>query len=233
MYFFFIESSQAVKHGGCFSADSKVRVSSGEQRRVGDLQLGERVLSVDTGTGELSYSEVIMFLDRSTTQRREFLRVSTTSGRTLTLTPAHMVLLGDPNAPNRTAFAEDLVPGAQVLVRSSVGRLVAETVEAVQPVLLTGVYAPLTAAGTIVVDDVAASCYAVIDSQRLAHWSFAPVRLAVNVRRALSSAWGLLTARTATAPRVTAAAPDTGEHWYARLLYRLAEFLIPRHLNND
>ena len=60
---------------------------------------------------------------------------------------------------------------------TSLGSVTLERVVRVSVSNAEGIYAPLTAEGNIVVDGVVTSCYAVIDSQTLAHWAFLPVRV--------------------------------------------------------
>uniref|UniRef100_A0A6A7FVX1 Hedgehog protein n=2 Tax=Hirondellea gigas TaxID=1518452 RepID=A0A6A7FVX1_9CRUS len=45
-----------------------------------------------------------------------------------------------------------------------------------------GVFAPLTYEGNVIIDGAVVSCYAIIDSQTLAHWSFLPVRVYYRIK---------------------------------------------------
>ena len=101
--------------------------------------------------------------------------------------------------------------GDYLLVRDKVGDVVLDSVVDVQLVLDVGAYAPLTRAGTLLVDDVVASCYALVDSQSMAHWAFLPVRTARSILGAL---W-------------PSSSGPVGVHWYARTLYRMSEGLLP------
>ena len=191
-----------------------------------DLQIGEEVLAVDTVTGELTFSPVITFLDRNSKEPRQFFLITTETGETLTLTPTHLVyatskenyqneVINEVSTNDLTSFeaiyAKDIQEGDLVLVQTSRGLLKPARVAAVETHVLTGVYAPLTSMGNLVVDNIVASCYAVVDSQWVAHTAFAPLRLA-------ASFW----------PQ--ADRHNDGIHWYARGLYSLAEFVMPRHL---
>lgn len=177
----------------------------------------------------LAFSDVIMFLDYDPWQRREFLKFELANGRTITVTPVHLLVLQDLTS----VFASTVQIGDQLLVRGHDDKLIASAVVDVKLILETGVYAPLTAAGTVVVDDVLASCYALVDSQQIAHWSFMPMRVAANVNRGFRRLWNLLSRPIAgwsvETPRNRPI--TTGVHWYAKFLYTVGEYVIPGRLH--
>ena len=109
----------------------------------------------------------------------------------------------------------------------SVSGVTVVTVASVSVVKRRGVYAPLTRAGNIVVDNVLASCYAVIDSQTIAHVAFAPVRWYHGVSAMLSSLWS--SQDTSSIPR-SATVGSTGVNWYPSMLYSFARLVMPSHL---
>lgn len=180
------DSSQASHSSGCFSGTSTALTESGERRLLSELRLGERVLSMNS-EGKPVYSEVLMFMDRDINQKREFVEIRTERGSKITVTPAHLLLstslLSTQNVQRRQkyVFADRIQEGDFLLVNIN-GSLVPDRVRTVSATLSRGVYAPLTAEGTIVVDNVVASCYALIDSQLVAHLSFMPFRLYNVVR---------------------------------------------------
>lgn len=228
-YFPFSESSQAAKYGGCFSADSTVRTSTGARRKLSELQIGESILAYDVVESRLVYSDVIMFLDWDPEQNREFLHLELASGKTLTVTPTHLLLIAASNA-SRTIYAEQLQVGDRLLVRDSNELVVKDVVVRVRPVLRKGVFAPLTTTGTVVVDDVVASCYAVVDSQRIAHWAFAPVRLIFSVRTSINRLWDFVSFADSTTKKSISPA-ERGVHWYPKMLYTVANYLLSSHLH--
>jgi len=85
------EASHPSKSGGCFSADSTVMTSDGSRLKLSQLKVGDSVLSVNSASGELEFSPIILFLDRDPKETRQFLTIQTESGHSLTLTPTHLI----------------------------------------------------------------------------------------------------------------------------------------------
>lgn len=226
------ESYGSARTGGCFHGDALVQSPVGP-KRLADLLIGDQVLALDADGRTAVYSEVIAFLDRQPEADRLFYTIVTDTGRQITLTPGHLLFYaGSVKDSPQPAFAGHVAPGGFVLVqgvesngtefngthkwrhlsadgRTSGVRL--ERVRGVRAVWMSGVYAPLTREGTVIVDGVAASCYAGVQNQALAHWAFAPLRL-----------WRSLAASSEPKP-----CGLEGVHWYADTLYRLFYRLLP------
>ncbi|KAM3857160.1 indian hedgehog B protein-like [Diretmus argenteus] len=217
------EHSVAAKSGGCFPGGALVTLENGGQRSIRDLQPGKRVLasSGSDGSGELVYSEVLAFLDHDPMTRKLFYTIRTEAGASLSLTAAHLLLVSEGNCSEgaapahgtmRTMYASDAQPGQCVLVaegeagqKHGEGRLSPITQVSMRED--RGAYAPLTDRGTVVVDGVVASCYAVVNQHTLAHWAFLPLRLMHR--------WTGTTGHH-----------GNGLHWYSRLLHWLGRLLL-------
>lgn len=247
------DSSSVGKSGGCFPGKSLVRTEDGGTKRMEEVQLGERIAALDS-YGNVVYSEVIAFLDRSPFERRQFIRLTTESGRVLTLTPAHLV----PVEGRETMFAAKVQPGDRILVSAATTSTAEnqladqakkdlrwDSVMETKLVLEEGVYAPLTTEGTLLVNDVVASCYAVVDSQTVAHYVFLPMRI-------WHSMVSLFVQRPTEAPRYsevrqhaelevssnqtttsTTIPTQNGVHWYASFLYSLSSYVLPSRMLYD
>lgn len=211
----------AAKSGGCFPGSSTVTLEDGTQRAVRDLRAGDRVLAADED-GNPIYSDFIMFLDRDPTAKMLFYVIETESGQKITLTAAHLLFV----ARNATqggggmsaVFASQVRRGQTVFVHDAErNHLEPVTVKRIYTQEHVGSYAPMTAQGTVVVDRVLASCYAVIEDHDLAHWALAPVRLAHWVSSLLFS----------SQPQVSG--QKDGVHWYSKILYQLGTWLLDSH----
>ncbi|KAM6893456.1 indian hedgehog B protein-like [Xenentodon cancila] len=211
------DHSVAAKSGGCFPGDASVTLEGGAQKSLSDLQPGERVLasSGSDGSGDLVFSEVLTFLDQDPTMPTLFYNLQTEAGAELSLTAAHLIFVSEGNCSEgavpahgalKATYASDTRPGQCLLVSmGKVGRL--SRINRVSVRMGKGVFAPLTLKGTVVVDGVVASCYAVVDHHWLAHWAFAPLRL-------MHSCTG------------STGGHSDRMHWYSQMLYWLGRKLL-------
>ncbi|KAL7991848.1 hypothetical protein Chor_016104 [Crotalus horridus] len=201
------EHSAAAKTGGCFPARALATLDSGTKTPLWALKPGQRVQAMDA-QGHLVYSEFLAFLDKALSSRTAFHVIETQDPpRRLALTAAHLLFVGEnATAPMKTIFASLVQPGQYVLVTER-GQLQTARVAAVSLQVDVGAYAPLTNHGTLVVDEVVASCFALVQDHHLAQWAFWPLRLYFH--------WA---GHDWTQPE--------GVHWYSVLLYRLGQMFL-------
>ncbi|RZF35234.1 hypothetical protein LSTR_LSTR009358 [Laodelphax striatellus] len=238
------DSSQVGKTGGCFTGDSLVSTSDGRQLKLEDVRLGDELMSIDPHSGRVVYSEVILFLDRDPQETRPFLRITTSTGAVIKMTPSHLLLRVDSEKPLNLAavFADSVKPGDSVLLANiSGGEPIIDKVTHIDTFTTSGVYAPLTRTGTIVVNGVSASCYALINSQFVAHLSFAPLRIYLNLKESLMRLWTFASHPLTTNSwnhhnylrKRRSFSIQSGIHWYPEFLYKISNILIPKFMMRD
>lgn len=159
-------------------------LAGGGQKTLASLGPGDRVLAL-TGSGHIVLSRVLLFLHQDHESRSTFLVLATKDGRRLALSPHHLVFLAPHHklhhSEYKAQFASRAKPGDYVLVHGADGRVQPSRITSVSQEEGMGVYAPLTEHGTLFVDGVLASSYALIEDHRLAHWAFGPLRLLLSV----------------------------------------------------
>ncbi|XP_078057124.1 sonic hedgehog protein-like [Mustelus asterias] len=217
------DNSLATKTGGCFPSKAMVTLENGQTRAVSQLNPGDRVLTVDAA-GKVVPSQVLLFLDKEEELRISFTVLETEDPQQrLELTAAHLVFVSDNNTDKmenfRPMFASRMRTGQFILVREvGSGRLRSSKIKAIYAEEDIGAYAPLTSHGTLLVNNVLASCYAVIEKHHWAHLAFAPLRLfhsLTSLLPALHSRYGNAT-------------QENGIHWYSRFLYSLGKKVLDR-----
>ncbi|EDV95045.1 protein hedgehog [Drosophila grimshawi] len=233
------DSSSSISHvHGCFTPESTAQLESGAKKPLGELAIGDRVLSMDA-KGQAVYSEVILFMDRNLEQMETFVQLHTDGGAVLTVTPAHLITVWQPERQTLDfVFADHVEELNYVLVVDDAtgGELRPQRVLRVSSVRRRGVVAPLTREGTIVVNSVAASCYAVISSQSLAHWGLAPMRLWSTLQSWLPAKDKLRSSKVQekSTPKVNSTAQlQNGLHWYANALYKVKDYVLPQSWRHD
>lgn len=134
----------------CFSEMDTVSVQGMGAVKMSKLQLGDKVLTTR------GYQTIYAFAHNDTTTRAQFLQIHTVGGsKPVEVTENHLIFVVDKVHPIRAVSVRkgDVLKGAQ-------GALIVSKVERVER---QGLYAPLTATGTIIVDGVVSSCYIALD----------------------------------------------------------------------
>jgi hypothetical protein len=160
-------------------------LETGNRKLISELEIGDVVLTVDAD-GNLQFSPVILFLDRDPTARRQFYVIETESGAALTVTPSHLIFadvrVSDGNDVDTSdvenfeaVFASRVREGDYILVQQN-GAMKPSRIVSIETKIYSGVFAPLTSSGNVVVDGALASCYAVLENQFVSHAAFAPFR---------------------------------------------------------
>jgi hypothetical protein len=183
------------------------------------LSAGDQV-QVVTLDGEVRVDTVYAFLHREPDHVADYLQITTSDRQTVTISPSHLIFRShsdkDTFGQSHAVFASVLQVG-DVLWKpseSDASVLAPTRVTEIEQVEAEGVYAPVTTQGTLLVDRVAASCYAEYPHHQAAHQALAPLRL-------LHSLWSGF---------FSGAPIENGLHWYAQSLAALAAPFIGKNL---
>eukprot|EP00928_Gymnodinium_smaydae_P076283 TRINITY_DN5927_c0_g1_i9.p1 TRINITY_DN5927_c0_g1~~TRINITY_DN5927_c0_g1_i9.p1 ORF type:complete len:333 (-),score=31.42 TRINITY_DN5927_c0_g1_i9:168-1100(-) len=180
----------------CFPPTALVRVADplalssieDAERPLADLRTGERLLS-ETGhsnTFVLDFHESVPDRKTSLTKYLRIEHALQKHGRPLLVTANHLVFVVTGAQQAAQAMpASEIRPGHVVLVFSSdasrdSGKLIESHVTSVGSVVLRGFAAPLSTSGTLFVEDVLVSSYALLSDAQLALWQRGPAILREN-----------------------------------------------------
>ncbi|KAF8790028.1 Sonic hedgehog protein A like protein [Argiope bruennichi] len=204
---------------------------------MSQLRTGDKVL-VTTADGSLDYSEIILFLDRDNLERRSFQTIITENGTEITLTSSHLIFTkSEANLDDKKAvatYARDVKIGHFIYVVSETSSLQKARISFEKVIKVTvsrkvGIFAPLTLHGTIVVNNVVASCYAVISNHQLAHIVFLPMRILHNFKQAGLYFLQELHLLKLNSSKINPSQNRNGIHWYAKFLYKITNELVSKN----
>lgn len=183
-------------------------LDDGAYLQVRDLKIGQRA-QVMMHDGKIGFSEVIMFADyKPNIPEVWYILIETeTPKKSITLTASHLIFSSNFSGAELTAKQAHMVTPDEFVLVSQHDQLVPARVSRVSMIKLTGMVAPVTMEGNIIVDGVLASCYAMINDHEIAHMAFAPLRLAHNYA---FKVWN-----------TDLSVIQQGLHWYPKLLIQI------------
>ncbi|CAF0793348.1 unnamed protein product [Didymodactylos carnosus] len=196
----------------CFSLDSKVLLANGQEKLISQLKQGDAVYAFDDTNQNVITTEIIGMLDNEPEKFGLLKLLTTSSGRQLSLSSSHLI----PTKSDGYLMAKNLQLDMKIYVVTSDKQLTVETIVNITDIWKQGYAAPLTQSGTIIVNNVAASCYATIKSHQLAHAVLAPMRWWYSLsKNTISDAYSI----------------QNGVHWFPKTLFKIASFLLPSIIN--
>ena len=218
----------------CFWGANTVHLSSGRQKKISDVKVGDSVLAVDKN-GKLLFSQVIMQLRQGPEVTTEFHVIRTKTGRNLTLTPRHLIYKAENSKPNldfddstsfQTRFAMNIRKGDFVFVFDKSSGMIMDEVVSNDIEIRKGTYSPVTSHGSIIVQDILASCYSELEDHSLLHMAFAPARWFNDIRNVFSSMKRM--EENASSEYENA---YMEQHWYSEALLDVGRNLVPEKLD--
>ncbi|XP_012556837.2 tiggy-winkle hedgehog protein [Hydra vulgaris] len=190
----------------CFPETAYVRHKSGKKIMMRDLKVGDSVITMSP-YGKILYSEVTMFLHKQKTVKvNDYIKIATTDGKNLVLSSHHLIFTLNQGA----IYAKDVQPNIYITSFNIENKFFNKTrVSKVSHVSEYGVYSPLTEEGTIIVNDVYVSCYAMFPNHRIADLTFSLWRFLFRYFKFI----------------LTYFETDTEYHWYPNILRQSVNFL--------
>jgi hedgehog protein len=157
----------------CFPSDATVEVLDVGKVQLSSLKIGQQVRVIDD-KNQISYSPIIAFLHRELDEQATYKRIRT-KNTVIELSARHLI----ERQNDGFVWAEKLEKGDKILVLSSkhANKTNWEEIIDINEVDKQGLMAPLTEQGTIIVNNVHTSCYAIVKSHTIAHFALSPYRL--------------------------------------------------------
>ena len=218
---------------GCFHGSNMVHLQNGKQKLISDVEVGDSVLVVDEN-GITRYSQVIIQLHKSQEETIDFRVIRTKTGRNITLTDHHLIYKTEKNRLNRSlnefvdlpaVFAKKVRKGDFVFVLDRGQEIIPDEVVSTDSETRKGMYSPVTAHGTIIVEDILASCYSDYESHSLLHLAFAPFRWFDDGKELISSLF-----KNGEHDWSEYKEDNNGHHWYSEALLGVGKSLVPERV---
>ncbi|KAE9549579.1 hypothetical protein FO519_007200 [Halicephalobus sp. NKZ332] len=157
----------------CFTGDTLVMTQSGATR-LDELKVGDKVeVATENST---TFDEVISFVHRLPDVVATFIRIQLVDGTEVKLTPQHFIHridCRDPRFENiNIVYAVEVAVGDCLLKQTEEKTFAPMQVTVISTTEERGAFSPMTESGTIVVNQVMASCHNVVKSETLSHTFF-------------------------------------------------------------
>ena len=157
--------------GGCFPRNSIVHIKDVngniKKKQMSDLSIGDRVRACDTKFCRVVYSEVIMFAHRDpSVEQVNYLKIVLEDRSSIVLSSNHLIMNGE---QMKATMARNIQVDHTLFTVNEEGIVSSKKVVAVEEIMDSGMFCPITKEGNVVVDNILASCYASVNDQAFLH----------------------------------------------------------------
>ncbi|CAF1139173.1 unnamed protein product [Adineta steineri] len=156
----------------CFYMTDMATSPKGNEIPIKDLQIGEQVLAIDHNDQIVS-TEIVSFLHYENNSQTFFYIFTTETGHQISVTSDHLMFIG-----NQTYIQARFIDLTQhnLYIMGSNGQLQPSRIRSIDVQLKQGYATPITQHGTLIVNNISASCYSSIYHHNLGHMAMAPLR---------------------------------------------------------
>ncbi|CAF0981463.1 unnamed protein product [Rotaria sordida] len=201
---------------GCFSSDTLVTLINLQQIPIEKLRIGDELLTID-GTKIVS-TEMIMMLDQNQHSSVMFYTIITGSEHKVSLTSHHLIGMINNDGDISYIPIKDIKHGDILRVITN-GQIYSSPVIDIKMEIKNGYYAPLTMTGTLLVNNIDASCFSNVKNHDIVQFYMSPLRWYYRLSRLLfiEKPFGDKTV--------------DGIHYIAQMLYEIAQSIYPSILH--
>ena len=141
-----------------------------KKKQMGDLSIGDRVQACDSKSRRVIYSELIMFAHRDPIiQQVNYLKIVLEDTSSIVLSSNHLIMSGE---RMKATMARNIEVDHMLFIINKEGVILSKKVVAIEEIIDSGVFCPITKEGNIVVNNILASCYASVNDQAFFHGLF-------------------------------------------------------------
>ena len=141
-----------------------------KKKQMGDISIGDRVRACNTKSRRVIYSEVIMFAHRDPgVEQVNYLKIVLEDTSSIVLSSNHLIMSGE---RMKATMARNIEVDHMLFTINEEGVISSKKVVAVEEIIDSGVFCPITKEGNVVVNNILASCYASVNDQALFHGLF-------------------------------------------------------------
>ena len=151
----------------CFPSNTIVYVKDVngniEKKQMDELSIGDKVRACDTKSRRVIYSEVIMFAHRDPgVEQVNYLKIVLEDMSSIVLSSNHLIMSGE---RMKATMARNIKVNHMLYTINEEGVISSKRVVAVEEIIDSGVFCPITKEGNVVVNNILASCYASVNDQ--------------------------------------------------------------------
>ena len=160
--------------GTCFSSHTIVYIKDFDEnikkKRMCDLSIGDRVQACDVKSRRVIYSEVIMFAHRDPSVKQvNYLKIVLEDASNIVLSSNHLIMSGE---RMKATMARNIKVDHMLFTINEERVISSKKVVAIEEIIDSGVFCPITKEGNVVVNNILASCYASVNDQAFFHGLF-------------------------------------------------------------